>query len=125
MSVWQGLEKWILLTAGGTVLVCSFEDNLAICIKSLILFKIPFYLAIHFTGNILRKITRDMALLVWLRGLSAGLPAKRSPVLVPVRAHAWVALADQVLSRGHSRGNHTLMFLSPFLPLFPSLKISK
>ena len=34
MSVWQGLEKWTLLTAGGTVLVCSFEDNLAICIKN-------------------------------------------------------------------------------------------
>ena len=32
------------------------------------------------------------------------------PVQFPVRAHAWVA--SQILSRGHTRGNHTLMFLS-------------
>ena len=48
--------------------------------------------------------------LVWLSGLSAGLRTKRSPVRFPVRAHAWVV--GQVPSRGHTRGNHTLMFLS-------------
>ena len=36
-------------------------------------------------------------------------------VQFPVRAHAWVV--SQVPSRGHMRGNHTLMF--------PSLKINK
>ena len=38
---------------------------------------------------------------------------------IPSRAHAWVV--GQVPSRGHMRGNHTLMFLS--LPL--SLKVNK
>ena len=37
---------------------------------------------------------------------------------MPVKAHAWVA--GQVPSRGHTRGNHTLMFLS----LSPSLALS-
>ena len=45
---------------------------------------------------------------------------RRVAIQYPVRAHAWVA--GQVPSRGHSRGNHTLMFLS--LPLFPSLKLN-
>ena len=44
--------------------------------------------------------------------LNTGLPTKGSPVLVPARAHAWVA--SQVPSRGRVRDNHTLMFLSPF-----------
>ena len=48
--------------------------------------------------------------LVRLSGLSVGLWAKGSPGQFPVRAHAWVA--GQVPSRGHSRGNHTLMCLS-------------
>ena len=48
--------------------------------------------------------------LVWLSGLSASLRTKGSPVQFPVRAHAWVA--GQVPSRGHTRGNHTLIFLS-------------
>ena len=30
--------------------------------------------------------------------------------------------AGQVLSMGHTRGNHTLVFLSIFLPLFPISK---
>ena len=47
---------------------------------------------------------------VWLRGLSAGLQTKGSSVQFPVRARAWVA--DQVPSRRHVRGNHTLIFLS-------------
>ena len=47
---------------------------------------------------------------VWLSGLSAGLQIKGSWVRFPVRAHAWVV--GRVPSRGHSRGNHTLMFLS-------------
>ena len=48
--------------------------------------------------------------LVWLSGLSASLQTKVSPVQFPVRAHAWVA--GQVPSRGRTRGNHTLMFVS-------------
>ena len=48
--------------------------------------------------------------LVWLIALSSGLCTKGSLVRFPVRAHAW--LAGQVLSGGHLRGNHTLMFLS-------------
>ena len=61
--------------------------------------------------------------LVRLSGLSAGLRARGSSVRFLVRAHARVAV--QVLSRGHVRGNHTLMFLSfsPSLPL--SLKVNK
>ena len=39
-----------------------------------------------------------------------GLQTKGLPVQFPVRAHAWVA--GQVPSRGHVKGNHTLMFLS-------------
>ena len=35
---------------------------------------------------------------------------KRVAGSVPIRAQAWVAV--QVPSRGHMRGNHTLMFLS-------------
>ena len=42
-----------------------------------------------------------------------------SLVRFPVRAHAW--FAGQVPSRGHVRGNHTSMFLSLFLPPFPSV----
>ena len=52
--------------------------------------------------------------LVWLSGLSAGLQTKGSLVHFPVRAHAW--LVGQVPSRGCTRGNHTLMFLSTSLP---------
>ena len=40
-----------------------------------------------------------------------------SPVQFPVRAHAWVA--GQVPSRGSTRGNHTLMFLSLSLSSLP------
>ena len=47
------------------------------------------------------------------------LPVKqRVASSIPIRAHAWVA--GRVPSRGRTRGNHTLMFLS--LPL--TLKIS-
>ena len=48
--------------------------------------------------------------LVWLSGLSAGLWTKGSPVQLPLRAHAWVM--DQLPRKGHTRGNHTLLFLS-------------
>ena len=41
--------------------------------------------------------------------IECGLQTKGSPVLLPVRAHAWVA--GQVPSGGHVRGNLTLMFL--------------
>ena len=59
--------------------------------------------------------------LVWLSGLSTRLRTEGLPVGFPVRAHAWVV--DQVSSRGHFRGNHTLMFLflSFYLP-FPLQK---
>ena len=61
--------------------------------------------------------------LVWLCELSTDLRTKGFPVQFPIRAHAWVA--GQVPSRGHARGNHTLMLLSlsPSLPLY--LKINK
>ena len=48
--------------------------------------------------------------LVWPSGLSTGLWTKGLPVRFPVRAHAWIV--GQVPSRGRTRGNHTLMFLS-------------
>ena len=50
---------------------------------------------------------------MWLSGLSAGLRSKGSPVQFqfPVKAHAWVA--GKVPSRGHTRGNHTDVALSP------------
>ena len=60
--------------------------------------------------------------LVWLSGLNASLQTKGSLVRFPVRAHAWVV--GQVPSTGRMRGNHTLIFLSLSLFLFPlSLKI--
>ena len=43
-------------------------------------------------------------------GLSAGLRTKGSLVRFPVRVHAW--FSGQTPNRGHTRGNHTLMFLS-------------
>ena len=60
----------------------------------------------------LYKKSQILPWLVWLSGLSASLRTKGLPVQFPVRAHAWVA--GQVPSRGHVRGNHTLMFLSSF-----------
>ena len=60
-----------------------------------------------------------MPWLAWLSGLSASLKSKRLLVQFPVMAHAWVA--DQVPSGGRMRGNHTLMFLSPYFYLLPSL----
>ena len=48
-----------------------------------------------------------------------GLQSKGSQVQFPVRAHAWVV--GQVLSGGHVRGNHTLMFLSLSFSLSSSL----
>ena len=47
---------------------------------------------------------------MYLSGLSAGLWTKGSLVQLPVRAHAWVV--GLVPSKGHVRGNHTLMVLS-------------
>ena len=53
-----------------------------------------------------------------------GLQTKWSPVQFPDRAHAWVA--GQVLSVGHTRGNHTrYLFPSFSLSLPCSLKINK
>ena len=57
---------------------------------------------------------------MWLSGLGVIPQTKGSQVQFPVRAHAWVV--GQVPSRGHVRGNYTLMFLSLSLPPFPSLK---
>ena len=47
---------------------------------------------------------------MWLSGLNASLWTTGLPVWFQVRAHAWVVGQDP--SRGHGRGNHTLMFLS-------------
>ena len=57
--------------------------------------------------------------LVQFSGWSTGLETKGSLVPLPVRAHAWVA--GQVPRRGCMGDNHTLMFLSLFLPSFPSV----
>ena len=61
---------------------------------------------------------------MWLSGLSAGLNQGVSGS-IPRQGTSWVV--GQVLSEGHVRGNHTLMFLSlslsSSLPL--SLKINK
>ena len=56
-----------------------------------------------------------MPWLVWLSGLGVILQTKGSPVQFLVRAHAWVV--GQVPSRGRTRDNHTLMFLSLSSPL--------
>ena len=61
--------------------------------------------------------------LVWLSGLSARLPTKESLVQFPVRAQAWVV--GQVPSTGCTRGNHTLMFLSPFFSFLSPLSKNK
>ena len=66
----------------------------------------------------LKPQKRKQPWLVWLSGLSAGLQTKGLLVWFPVKAYAWVV--GQVPSRGHVRGNHTLMF--PFL--FPALPLS-
>ena len=46
-----------------------------------------------------------------------GLRTKVLLVPFPVKAHAWVA--GQVPHGSHMRVNHTLLFLSPFLPSSP------
>ena len=62
--------------------------------------------------------------LVWLSGLISGLWTKGSPNRFPIRAHAWIV--GQVSRGGHTRGNHTLIFLSlSFSFLSSSLKINK
>ena len=71
------------------------------------------------TTLFLLKSETDGPWLVWLSGLSTGLQTKGLLVRFPVRAHAWVA--GQVPSRGHVRGNHTLMFLSLSFSLPPPL----
>ena len=60
---------------------------------------------------------------VWLSCLSAGLKTKESLFLFPVRAHACVA--GHVPICGHSRGNHTMMFLSLSFSLPSSLSKNK
>ena len=72
-----------------------------------------FYIWIFIKRSQNSKMKIYMTWLVWLSGLSASLRTKGSPVQFLIRAHTWVA--GQVSSRGHGRGNHTLMFLSfPF-----------
>ena len=48
---------------------------------------------------------------------------QRATGSIPFRAHAWVV--GQVPSRGHARGNHTLMFLSFSFSLPPPLSKNK
>ena len=80
----------------------------------------PWTIAIGMILQLLRTVNKEYTKekkgpwLVWLSGLSSSLQTKGSPVQFPVRAHAWVA--GQVPSRGCTRGNHTLMFLSFSLP---------
>ena len=61
--------------------------------------------------------------MVWLSGLSTGLTTKGSRGGFPVRAHAWVV--GQVPSRGHIKGNRTLMFLSLSFSLHSPLSKNK
>ena len=65
----------------------------------------------------LKKKKSKIPWLVWLCGLSTSLQTKGLPVRFLVRA--WVA--GQVPSWECASSNHTLMFVSLFLPLFPSL----
>ena len=69
-----------------------------------------------------QKFTRS-PWLVWPSGTSASLQIKDLPVQFPVRACA--CIASQVSSRGHMRGNHTLMFLSLSFSLPSSHSLSK
>ena len=66
------------------------------------------FLESHFQYIRINKII--MPWLVWCSGLRAGLQTKGLPVQFPVRANAWVAV--WIPSKGCTRGNHTLMFLS-------------
>ena len=61
--------------------------------------------------------------LVWLSGLSAGLQIKGLLVRFPVRTHAYIV--GQVPSRGHARGNQTLVFLYLSFSLPSPIKINK
>ena len=72
---------------------------------------------------IVRVIRKNTPCLVWLSGLSTGLWSKGSLVQSPVRAQAWVS--GPVPSRGCTRGNHTLMFLSLSFSLPSSLSNNK
>ena len=56
-------------------------------------------------------------------GIECGLRTKGSQVRFPAGAHAWVA--GQVPTRGHMRGNHTLIFLSLSFSLPSSLSKNK
>ena len=51
-----------------------------------------------------------MALAGVAQWVEHGLQTKGSLVRFPIRAHAWVVGQDP--SRGHTTGNHTLIFLS-------------
>ena len=64
----------------------------------------------------------SIALVGVAQWIERGLWTKGSLVRFLVRSHTWIV--GQVPSEVHVRGNHTLMFLSLFLPPFPSLKIN-
>ena len=69
---------------------------------------------------------RMLLWLVWLSGLGTYLWTERSPVQLPVRAHAWVV--GQLPSWGHMRDNWlmSLSHISVSLPLFlPPFSLSK
>ena len=78
-----------------------------------------------------RRVRQQKATLKVLLAALAGVaqwiehwPAnQRVNSLIPIRAHAWGA--GQVPSRGHARGNHTLMFLSLFFSLSSLLSKNK
>ena len=68
---------------------------------------------------IIKKIKNEKWLwLVWLRGLSAGLRTKGSPVPFPVRAYAWVA--GQIPQSGALERQLHIEKLNVELPLNPA-----
>ena len=77
----------------------------------------------HRAQNEERRSGGGESWLVWLSGLSIDLQTKGLGVQFPVRAHAWVE--GQVPSRGCTRSNHTLMFLSLSFSLPSSLSKNK
>ena len=109
--------RWKLPRQHGQNVHCAFVSLSATCAGGIGSFsKILFLLFRDKTwqsvwrGSLRISVFCFFPWLVWLSGLSAGLWTQWLLVWFPVRAHAWVL--GQSLSRGHVRGNHTLMSLS-------------
>ena len=100
--------KWGYLSSVIMDLLKIFQYN-SVMLNEMILHRLNYQLssqATKMSNSFILKVLLITPWLVWLSGLSAGLWTKGSLVQFPVR------VAGQVPSRGHSRGNHTLMFLS-------------